>query len=632
MRAPMRILLLSTLLAAGTLAVLGLVPSTPSIPAARAQSGGGGAPPSACGLTITETAPASVRVCDEAAVTVTMVVTRPKPLPLHVVFLVARHLLMFDHLDEAKAVARDAANALEFTNETRVGVVSLSVQSRTEQELTSDKGKVLSAINSIRLDQVNPTARYYDWLADAEDLLAEARSEAISPVEIIVLISTGCPAGFESYCQRQQASAGRVQGKGVTVIGVCNPNAVVPPPALPRTHCNDIRAMASQGSYYDLRQGSRVQARLLELEQQGKDVAPEVVRLIERLAPGFTLVAGSAAGAPASLAPRIQINSDRMLWEWQDVPADSVLTATYRVKPRAEGPAQLRLADSAGMVEDNLQRVSAPYLLPTRTLQVLPCAPPTPTESPAPSATATTAPSDTPRPTATVAATATSSPSVTPSPTATSRPGRAYLPALMRRACKPAAQHTDVILAIDASSSMAEAAGSGTRMDAARAAARRFIELLALDGGGDQAALIAFNSQAQVLAPLGDDRAALLAALDRIGLERGTRIDLALDGAGGLLSGPSVRPLNNQVIVLLTDGRPDQGQEGATLEAARRAGVGREVYVIGLGDAVGADLMRQVASRPETYLSAPGPQELRMVYEAIAGQLPCPGGVIWGGF
>lgn len=631
MRASLRILGLSTLLASGVLLGLRLVPAAPGLPPARAQSGGGGVPPSACGLTITETAPASVRVCDEAAVTVTMVVTKPKPLPLHVVFLVARHLLMFDHLEEAKAVARDAANALEFTNETRVGVVSLSVQSRTEQELTSDKGKVLSAINSIRLDQVNPTTRYYDWLADAEDLLAAARSEAISPVEIIVLISTGCPAGFESYCQRQQASAGRVQGKGVTIIGVCNPNAVVPPPALPRTHCNDIRAMASQGSYYDLRQGSRVQARLQELEQQGKDVAPDVVRLVERLAPGFGLVAGSAAGAPAALNPRIQINSDRLLWEWQEVPADTVLTATYRVKPKAEGPAPLRLADSAGTVEDNLQRISAPVLLPTRTLLVLPCAVPTATASPAPTASPTLPPSATPEPSATPAATATALPTATASPSATSRPGKAYLPALMRRACKVTEQHTDVVLAIDASSSMAQSAGMGSRLEAAQAAARRFLELLALDGGGDQAALVAFHSQARLLAPLGDDRAGLVAAVGRIGLERGTRIDLALDAAAGILSGPSARPANNQVVVLLTDGRPDEGSEGLMLEAAGRARIGREVYVVGLGDEVGADLMRQVASRPENYLAAPGPAELRAVYEAVAGELPCPGGVPWGG-
>ena len=124
----------------------------------------------------------------------------------------------------------------------------------------------------------------------------------------------------------------------------------------------------------------------------------------------------------------------------------------------------------------------------------------------------------------------------------------------------------------------------------------------------------------------------VLPQVKRTCLDRGTRIDLALDVAAGILAGQSSRPQNNKVLVLLTDGRPDQGSEGLMLEAAGRAGSGREVYVVGLGDEVGADLMRQVASRPENYLAAPGPEELRAVYEAVAGQLPCPGGVLWGGF
>ncbi len=604
------------------------IPGGPGDQAVRAQGGSSGAPPSACGLSLTQTAPATVRVCDEAAVTVTLQVTRPKALPLHVVFLVAKHLLMFDHLDEAKAVARDAAEALEFTEDTKVGVVSLSVQSRTEQELTNDKSKVLSAINGIRLDQVNPTVRYYDWLADAEDLLAAARSEAISPVEIIVLLSTGCPAGFESYCQRQQASSSRVQGKGVTIMGVCNPNATVPPPALPRTHCNDIRNMVSQGYYFDLRQGSRVQQRLVELEALGKAVTPKVVRLVERLAPGFSLVPGSAAAVPAAYKPTVAVNRERIAWEWRDMPPDTVLTATYRVKPLQEGPADLRLADSQATVEDNLQRVSAPYVVPTRTLLVLPCLPPTATLSPS----ATPEPSPTPSPTATDRPTPQASPSpvatATASPSPTARPARVYLPTLLKRLCKASASRSDIVLAVDASSSMEQAEGAGTRLQAAQDAARRFLELLALDSG-DQAGLIAFNSGAQVLAALGSERSALIAAVGQIRTDRGTRIDLALDLAVAQLSGPARRLGNQQVIVLLTDGRPDQGLEQATLDAAIRARDGRELYVVGLGDEAGDELLRRLVLRPDNYVPARDPGALRAVYEGLAAQLPCPGGSVW---
>lgn len=629
MRITLRTLVVSAVLVAVFLSVLGRLPSANQPPAAYAQAGGAGAPPSACGLVLTQTVPASVRVCDEAAVTVTLQVTRPKALPLHVVFLVAKHLLMFDHLDEAKAVARDAAEALEFTPETKVGVVSLSVQSRLEQELTNDKSKVLSAINGIRLDQLNPTARYYDWLADAEQLLAEARSEAVSPVEIMVLISTGCPMGFESYCQRQQASSSRVQGKAITIMGVCNPNATVPPPALPRTHCNDIRNMVSQGYYFDLRQGSRVQQRLVELEVQGKAVSPKIVRLIERLAPGFSLVPGSAAALPAAFKPSVAVNRDRIAFQWQDMPSDSVLTATYRVKPFSEGPNELRLADSAATVEDNLQRISAPFLVPTRTLQVLPCLPPTPSPEPSPSPSPTVAASPTEPATPSATPVPTQTPSLTPSPSPTTRPGRVYLPVLFKNLCKAADRPSDIVLAIDASSSMEQPSGSETRLSAARAAARRFLELTALDGGGDQAALITFNSQAQVLAGLGADRGPLFAALDRIQTDRGTRIDLALDLALAELGKPGRRPGSQGVIVLLTDGRPDQGQEQAALEAARRARDAHEVYVVGLGDEAGSDLLRQMVASPDRYLAAPDPAALKAVYESLVGQLPCPGGVVW---
>lgn len=599
----------------------------------RAQSRGSGPPPSACGITLTETATLAPKVCEDATVTVTMQVTRPVALPLHVVFVVAKHLLMFDHLDEAKRAASDAAGALEFTNGTRAGVVSLSVQGKTEQELTENKSLVLSAISRLRLDQVNPTARYYDWLAEAEDLLARARSEAVSPVEIIVLVSTGCPIGFESYCSRQQASSSRVQGKGVTVIGICNPNAVIPPPALPASHCNDIRALASMGSYYDLRQASRAKQRLVELETAAKAVEPRIVQLIETLAPGFAFVPGSETIAPALLGAGFAQNAERLKWEWNAVPADAFLTATYKVKALAEGPAELRLEGSQATVEDNFGRVSDPLRLPARSLDVQPCVVETPTPSPTPTATITPSPEASPTPSATrtppASPTASPSPSATASPTG--EPGLVYLPALARRVCTQAVAHTDVVLLIDASTSMAEAAGPGSRLEAARDAARSFLDLLALEGEGDQAALLSFNNRAQVLTGLGDDRGRLEAALQAIALERGTRIDLAIEAATEVFGSDEARPGNNRVLILMTDGQPDGGTDADTIAAATRAGAsGITLYAIGFGSGVSDDFLRQLTSRPENYLAAPSPEALRLVYASIAGELPCPGGVIWG--
>lgn len=593
--------------------------------AVRAQ-GQPGEPPSACGVRITETAQSPAWICAPLGVTVTLQVTRPQALPLHVVFVVAKHLLMYDHLDEAKAAARDAANALSFGPGTRVGLVTLSVQGRTELELSDDKSKVLSAINRIKLDQVRPEARYYDWLGDAEDLLAEARTTALSPVEVIVLISTGCPNGYESYCQRQKASASRVQGKGITVVGICNPNATIPPPALPAGHCNDIRGLASSGSYYDLRQAARAAARLQELEREGAAIEPRALALTELLAPGFAYVPGSGRPEP-------KVNPSRLLFEWSGLSADQVVSATYRLQPDAEGLRSLRLSGSSAIVLDSLQRASASVRVPTRTLDIRPClvatatptTPPTPTPAPSP----TTRMSPTASPTARPSARPTPSPEPQASPTP--EPRALYLPILTRRLCKPARAHSDIVLLIDASSSMAQPSGSfGSRLDAARDAARRFIDLLALDGAGDQVALGGFNAE-PTLGPLSDRRDAALRSLDaEIRLGSGTRIDRALEAARSELSSPRARAGSAPVIVLLTDGQPEGGSESATLASAREARrAGIDIFAVGFGDAVNGDFLRQLASRPDAYLHAPDAEALRGVYESIAGQLPCPGGLVW---
>ena len=606
------------------MAAIGL-DALPRRDAALAQ-GQPGEPPSACAVRITETAQTAARICQPLALTVTLQVTRPQALPLHVVFVVAKHLLMFDHLDEAKAAARDAANALSFGPGTRVGLVTLSVQGKTELELSDDKSKVLSAINRIKLDQVRPEARYYDWLSEAEDLLAEARDTAVSPVEIIYLVSTGCPVGYESYCQRQKASASRVQGKGITVIGVCNPSAFIPPPALPANHCNDIRGLSSSGSYYDLRQASRAAARLQELERDGAAIEPRSLALTELLAPGFSYVPGSGLPEP-------KVNASRLLFEWTGLSADQVVSASYRLQPEAEGVRSLRLPGSNAVVFDSLQRASAPFDVPTRTLDIRPCVVDTATPSPSPTAGATASPTASATLAASPTASRTAPPSASPEPvaSATREPSSVFLPILMRQLCKPARGHTDVVLLIDASSSMAQSAGGvGSRLDAARQAARRFIDLLALDGGGDQLALGGFNAD-PALGPLSDRKDDAIRGLEaEIRLGPGTRIDRALESALSELTSPRSKRGNNRVIVLLTDGLPEGGSEVATLDAALRARqAGVDVYAIGFGDSVNGDFLRQLASRPEAYLHAPDPEALRGIYESIAGQLPCPGGLVW---
>lgn len=197
----------------------------------------------------------------------------------------------------------------------------------------------------------------------------------------------------------------------------------------------------------------------------------------------------------------------------------------------------------------------------------------------------------------------------------------AYLPFAFQDRC--AGQRSDVVLLIDSSTSMREAAGPrGSKLDAARQAARAFLGYLRLPS--DRAALVAFNGEARILAPLGSDRASLFAALDALPLASGTRIDLGLEAATLALSEAGGSEGRRAVVVLLTDGRPAGGSEIATREAAASLrSAGTALFTIGLGaDADGA-LLIELAADPERYSQAPDLAALERIYRTIAWGLPC---------
>lgn len=258
----------------------------------------------------------------------------------------------------------------------------------------------------------------------------------------------------------------------------------------------------------------------------------------------------------------------------------------------------------------------------------------TPTEPPAPSTPSPTLPpSETPTRTASPPPSATSTPP--PSPTTPPRP--IYLPLALHLRCEPAQQRVDLVLVLDASSSMAEPTRSGRpKIDAALDAARAFLGLLALGGPppapgqpvpeGDQAALVAFHADAWLLTPLSADRAALDAALETIALGQQTRLDRAVAvGAAALADATRRRPGNLPVLVLLTDGRANPVLvDAAVAEAAAAKAAGVTLFTIGLGEAIEADALAAMASTPTAFLRAPDGEDLAAAYAQVARRLPCP--------
>ncbi len=219
-------------------------------------------------------------------------------------------------------------------------------------------------------------------------------------------------------------------------------------------------------------------------------------------------------------------------------------------------------------------------------------------------------------PTATPSATGTPEPTSTPRPpTATPLPKPIYLPLALAQVCELEKVPLDVALAIDASASM-----TGAKLAAAQAAAHDFVGLLKMPT--DQVAVIAFNQQAQSLAPLTGDRAAVDGAIDAITLAAGTRIDAGLLQATAELRGPAGRGAAAlPVIVLLTDGRQDADPAAAQAAAAAARAAGTRIFTIGLGADVDLPFLQDLAGDRARAFAAPTEADLAAIYAAVAQQV-----------
>lgn len=137
----------------------------------------------------------------------------------------------------------------------------------------------------------------------------------------------------------------------------------------------------------------------------------------------------------------------------------------------------------------------------------------------------------------------------------------------------------ETFICIDTSGSMQSTDVAPTRAEAAKNAARAFIDAAPQ---GTKIGIIAFSSSAAVVAPLQADRDAAKAALDDIPAPNGaTAIGDALELAAQHLS-----PRGHRVVILITDGVNNSGvdpQEMAAYLGAHHV----PVYTVGIGTTSG---------------------------------------------
>lgn len=217
-----------------------------------------------------------------------------------------------------------------------------------------------------------------------------------------------------------------------------------------------------------------------------------------------------------------------------------------------------------------------------------------------------------------------------------------------------------VILAFDVSGSMAADDFKPTRMEAAKVAARDFIEQ---QPPNVQIGIVSFSESGFSVQPPTDDQAAVLAAINRLTPQRGTSlaygIFTSLEAIQTAEEGeqpqfysnrtptpegepaPTPTPVppgthTSSVIVLLSDGENNTSPD--PVEAAQTAADrGVRVYTIGIGSSAGSllhiegltirsrlneELLQQIAQITEgSYYNATTEQEMQAIYHNLNPQL-----------
>lgn len=172
------------------------------------------------------------------------------------------------------------------------------------------------------------------------------------------------------------------------------------------------------------------------------------------------------------------------------------------------------------------------------------------------------------------------------------------------------------------------------KLTAAVAAARAFLDLLALDPAApsaDQAALVTFNAGAALLQPLTSDRAALDAAFARIATAPQTCLACAVETAAAELASPRRIAGHTPAVVLLTDGRANPRPAAEAVAAAETAKAGGIIFfTVGLGDDVDAEALEAIAAPGGRFFRTADSRGLADICAEVAVAIPCPAGAFWG--
>ena len=179
------------------------------------------------------------------------------------------------------------------------------------------------------------------------------------------------------------------------------------------------------------------------------------------------------------------------------------------------------------------------------------------------------------------------------------------------------AEGIDIMLVLDASTSMQAEDFQPTRFEAAREAARTFVK----GSVSDRVGLVVFAAEAYTQVPLTLDYSFLQRMLEDVeigAVEDGTAIGTALATAVNRLKDSKAE---SKVAILLTDGRNNRGQIDPRTAAEVAQTMGVRVYAIGVGASEGKETWEESLPRDQRGESAGVDTDmLRAVSTATGGQ------------
>lgn len=551
--------------------------------------------------------------------------TRARPLQL-VLVIDASGVMRADQLAELKLALGEAVRRLRLAErpELRIGVVSFdgSYRAAVQSHLTEDTTSIVAALNNIEHDPnqcpASPELECGPKLGmrAALDLVGAIRPGPAGPEPEplrVLMLATG--GEYQLACPALRQGAADVRRADVLLVTTCAGDINV----CERSCLKDL----AQERRFHFRAGRWVflDRLLLQLADATGPFNPIERLLVEDEPSEKLLYLGSAD-------PDTRFQDGRLSWSFEPHTLDTTdwsVTRTYQVEALDCGrsrasraiTASVRYSDPlwspGGEQQQALPNPEIEIPCPSATPDHIP-PPTTPTPTASPTASASPA-SPTPTPSPTPSPTT----SATPSATGTARPTetrlrRLFLPSLVRYACHVdlSGPAIDLAAVIDVSGSMERPAGGSygqqMRLEAARDIVARGLLAQSL-GPGDQAAILQYGREGELLAELGPccDRA--LAALFRLDRLSWSFPWAALERALAELSGPRARPGARRVMVLFTDLAPADLSPGdrARLEAraaeARAAGIA--LYIVGLGESADAGFMAGLTGRPERVFLVP---------------------------